>query len=222
MVRSETRKWYLLVAGLVSVSTILLAYSNFHDNSFHFDDSHVIRDNLYIRSLDNVPQFFTDAGTGTSLPANAAYRPIVPLTLAIDYRWGGGLDPRQFRRTQLFLLLWLGTFLFLFYRHLAVPNADGCSRPILSLYAATFFCLHTTNTETMNIVCHRSELLSALGILGAFLVYLSFPRWRRTYAYLIPMVFGNRGSGEQAGPTRMGRLETRFGLSGRLQSGLTR
>ncbi len=98
------RRYFVLVA-LLLLLLLVTAYSNFFDNSFHFDDSHVIENNLYIRSLGNIPRFFTDAGTGTNLPTNAVYRPLVPLTLAIDYQLGGGLQPRQFRLTQLLLLV---------------------------------------------------------------------------------------------------------------------
>ena len=56
--------------------------------------------------------------------------------------------------------------------------------------AATLFAVHTTNTETLNLMHARSELLSAMGVVGSFLVYLYLPRSRRTYLYLLPMVVG--------------------------------
>src|SRR5439155_18800718 len=55
---------------------VLGAYSNSLHNSFHFDDSHVIEENLFIRDLRNLPRFFTDARTFSSLPTNATYRPV--------------------------------------------------------------------------------------------------------------------------------------------------
>src|SRR5258708_959871 len=44
-------------ASLAAVLLVFLAYSNSFRNSFHFDDSHVIVDNLFIRSLANIPRF---------------------------------------------------------------------------------------------------------------------------------------------------------------------
>jgi len=45
----------------------LAAYSNSLRNAFHFDDSHLIVENLHIRDIRNIPRFFTDAPTFSSL-----------------------------------------------------------------------------------------------------------------------------------------------------------
>src|SRR5205807_2760359 len=91
------------------------AYANSLHNSFHFDDSHVIENNLYLRSLSYVPRYFTDAHTFSSLPQNATYRPLVTLSLALDYARGGGLDPRAFHVTQIVLMLLTGGLLVIFF-----------------------------------------------------------------------------------------------------------
>src|SRR4051812_40108069 len=92
-------------AFAAAVLVLVAAYSNSLHNSFHFDDSHVIVDNLYIRSLANIPHFFTDGRTFSSLPSNAIYRPVVSTTLAVDYSLASGLDPLWFHITQLTLLV---------------------------------------------------------------------------------------------------------------------
>ena len=56
--------------------------------------------------------------------------------------------------------------------------------------AATLYAVHTTGTETMNLMHVRSELLSTLGVVGSFLVYLYLPRSRRAHLYLLPMIVG--------------------------------
>jgi hypothetical protein len=67
---------------------ICIAYANSFQNQFHFDDFHTIVDNPAIRSLRNIPRFFTDATTFSVLPANRTYRPVVSTLLAIDYALG--------------------------------------------------------------------------------------------------------------------------------------
>ncbi len=47
--------------------------SNHFDNAFHFDDMHTIVNNEYIRDIRNVPRFFSDVETGSSLPTNQSY-----------------------------------------------------------------------------------------------------------------------------------------------------
>ena len=93
------------------------AYWNSLDNAFHFDDSHVVENNLYIRSLREVPRYFRDATTFSSIRSHASYRPLVSATLAVDYA-RGGLDPRPYHETQIALLLVLGALLTAFYARL--------------------------------------------------------------------------------------------------------
>ncbi|HVR38430.1 MAG TPA: tetratricopeptide repeat protein [Thermoanaerobaculia bacterium] len=173
---------HFLLACAAAIALIVAAYANSLDNSFHFDDSHVIENNLYIRSLDNVPKFFTDAHTFSSLPQNATYRPLVTLSLALDYARGHGLAPRAFHVTQLALLLIVGALLVAFFT------------PILgrwpSLFAATLFCVHTANTETMHLISARSELLSTIGLLASFVLYQRSAFARRSLLYLVPLAIG--------------------------------
>jgi tetratricopeptide (TPR) repeat protein len=188
--RSRGQGWYFAVACLLCAGLLFLSYSDYFHNSFHFDDSHVVEENLHIRSLDNLSRFFTSASTGTSLPINAVYRPLVPVTLAMDYRLGGGLDPWQFHVTQFALLAILGALLVPFYLHLIGNPARRWWYRYLALFMATLFCLHTTNTETLNIISHRSELLSAIGVISAFLLFFSASRGLSSYSCLIPMGIG--------------------------------
>ena len=172
-------RWWL--AALFCTLLIIAAYANSLDNSFHFDDAHVIQTNLFIRSLRNVPLFFRDAHTFSSLPANATYRPLVTLSLALDYA-RGGLDPRPYHVTQIALLLATFALLVAFF----VPMIG----PWRALFAATLFCVHTANTETMNLISARSELLSTAGLLGSFVLFQRSPLARRTLLYLVPLAIG--------------------------------
>jgi tetratricopeptide (TPR) repeat protein len=171
-----------LLACAAAIVLIVAAYANSVGNSFHFDDSHVIVNNLYLRSLHNVPRFFTDANTFSSLPQNATYRPLVTLSLALDYAVGG-LDPRAFHITQIALLLITGALLVMFFATLTGSRW-------IALFCATLFCLHTANTETLNLISARSELLSTIGLLASFLLFIHSPAARRTLLYLLPLAIG--------------------------------
>src|SRR5437867_9236885 len=105
---TRTPRWIFPAACIAGVMLVLAAYSNSLDNSFHFDDSHVIEDNIFIPDIRNIPRFFTDARTFSSIPTNATYRPIISTTLALDYWVGHGLAPRAFHITQLVLLILTG------------------------------------------------------------------------------------------------------------------
>ena len=87
----------LKILGLILVLiTTTLVYSNHFENPFFFDDSHTIESNQAITSLNEWTSFFTDAKTFSSLPANRAYRPMITLMNAVDYKIAGGLNPTYF------------------------------------------------------------------------------------------------------------------------------
>ncbi len=181
--------WTLAGACVLAVVTLVAAYSNSFGNSFHFDDSHVIVDNLYIRSVSNIPRYFLDAATFSSLPANAVYRPLVTTTLALDYRLGGG-DVWQFHLSQLLMLMILAAMIFALWAPLVGGVSDRWWHRYAALLAAALYAVHTTNTETLNMIAARSELLSAMGVVGSFLVYVRVPQSRRWHLYLLPMMVG--------------------------------
>lgn len=182
--------WIFVVVCVLSFFLLFAAYSNHFYNSFHFDDSHVIENNLYIRNLRNIPFFFVDGRTFSSLPRNATYRPLLSVTFALDYWLSGTLEPWQFHVTQFILLALLGIGLVcLFWRLMDLAVVHWWNRYV-ALYTAVLFCVHTANTETINYISSRSDLLSTLGVIGAFLLYLFLPHWRRFHLYLLPMVLG--------------------------------
>lgn len=82
--------------GTVLLVVLLATYANHFQNNFHFDDAHTIVNNAAIRELRNIPMFFRDATTFSSLPSNQSYRPLVSMLLAIDYSLGNGLRPFWF------------------------------------------------------------------------------------------------------------------------------
>lgn len=179
-----------VLAALLCLGLIAAAYAGFFANAFHFDDAHVLVNNLFLRDLGNAGHFFTDARTGSSLPANAAYRPLVTLSLALDYQRAGGLRPEPFHATQLALLALLWLTLAVFYRRVLDLCGPEPANRWLALFAATWFAVHTVNTETMNLMHARSEILSALGVVAGFLLYLASPRLRRLHLYLVPVALG--------------------------------
>lgn len=175
----------LILVSMAALVLVIAAYANFFHNAFHFDDDHVIVENASIRSLANWPRFFTDAHTFSSQPANATYRPLVTLSFALDYAARHSLDPVPFHTTQFFLLLVTAILLAVVYWHLF-----GRDYALLAVAASAIFCVHTANTETMNFLSSRSELISAIGFLGALAIFIHWPEQRKRLLYLIPLALG--------------------------------
>ncbi len=165
------------------LAAILGAYANHFHNAFHFDDFHTVVDNPAVRSLANIPRFFTDATTFSVLPANRTYRPIVSTTLAIDYWMGYGYGPFWFHvSTFLFFLLQVVCLFFLYRR---ILGGEGW----LALLGAAWYGLHPAMAETVNYIIQRGDLYCTLGCVAALLIHARWPGLRRTGLYLLPFAF---------------------------------
>jgi Flp pilus assembly protein TadD len=183
-----------LIAAALAAAAIVFVYSNSLHNSFHFDDQHVIVNNVYIRSLRHVPLFFTDAHTFSTRADHATYRPLVTLTYAIDYAIdyaiGGSFDPLWFHVTQILLLLAIWAMLTVFFHKALDVSRSSPRNGWIALTATTLWSIHTVNTETLNLISARSEQLSAIATIAAFLLIQFSPRARRWHLYLIPIAIG--------------------------------
>ena len=173
----------LAIALLIVALTT--AYANHFHNSFHFDDAHTIVTNAAICELRNIPLFFGDATTFSSLPSNQSYRPLVSTLLAIDYRLGG-LQPFWFHISIFALFIALTLLLaFVVYRLLEIVTPSSTNLWI-ALASAGWYGLHPANADTINYIIASSELISTLGVVVSFAVYFAFPRLRRYYLYVLP------------------------------------
>ena len=137
---------------------LLAAYANHFHNSFHFDDAHTIVNNAAIRELRNIPLFFRDATTFSSLPSNQSYRPLVSTLLAIDYSSRprtatvlvSSVDLRALRRARAAAGLCHSS---LCSKRLQIASCNGW----IALAAAAWYGLHPANADTVNYIIASSK-----------------------------------------------------------------
>src|ERR1051325_1210292 len=171
--------WVLLLA------TLLAVYSNHFQNSFHFDDAHTVVNNAAIQSLRNIPRFFVDATTFSSLPSNQSYRPLVSTLLSIDYCIGG-LNTFWFHLSIFVLFVVLVLMLVLVLRRLLDEAMPGQGNQFIAVAAAALYGLHPANADTVNYIIASAEIMSGLGVVGSFAVYFAFPNLRRYFVFALP------------------------------------
>ncbi len=175
-----------LLLGCV-LAAVLVAYSNHFNNAFHFDDLHTITDNPWIRNIANIPHFFTDAATTSTLPLNRAYRPLVTASLAIDYWLGGGYKPLFFHlSTFVWFLVQLALMFYLFRAIFDSARPDPANTHV-ALFATALYGLHPAIAETVNYIVQRAELYSTLGVIAGLLIYIARRDLRRYGLYLLPV-----------------------------------
>jgi len=179
-----------LVSALLALGLLFLAYAEHFHNPFQFDDAHTIENNQWIRSIDSIPRFFTDATTVSSLPSNQAYRPLLTTLNAFD-TWLGGEGvpiPFYFHLDIFVSYVLLGVLLFFFFLKLLDKARPGhWLNHWLALFGTALFWVHTANAETINYVISRSDSQSTLFVVLAFVLYMSK---RARPFFFIPVIAG--------------------------------
>ena len=189
-VSQRISRWFLSRAGLFAalaiVVLVLLAYSNHFHNGFQFDDAHTIVNNAFIQDLRNIPQFFRDGTTFSSLPSNQSYRPLVSSLLAISYALAAGLKPFWFH-FAIFALFVLQVLLLGYVLHQLLERfSPGATNRWVASIAACWYGLHPANADTVNYIIACSDVISTAGIVASFACYFAFPRGRRYFVYVLP------------------------------------
>ena len=81
--------WRELFAVVLLTATVVVTHKSSISGDFHFDDDHSILENPHIRSIENIPSFFTDPSLFSRNEGSAMYRPLLLTTYALNYTWGG-------------------------------------------------------------------------------------------------------------------------------------
>ncbi len=161
MIRAEqTRQRAFLSVGLLLFAG-LVAYSNSLDGAFVFDDEIAIVKNESLRSLWPLHAVLRPPRDGSPVEA----RPLVNLSLAINYAWGG-LQTRGYHVANLAIHLLAGIALFgCVRRTLLLPRVPVGFRQAslgLSLTCALLWIVHPLQTESVAYTSQRAESLVGL------------------------------------------------------------
>src|SRR5213593_4232584 len=172
------QRFTLLFLALLAVG-LAFSYANSFGIGFYFDDSYGIAGNPAIRSLRNIPLFFSDPFTLTTMRENVDIRPVLVTTFAINYAISGN-EPWSYHVLNLILHFIAAGLVYVIVRdHLWWPAADrgpnGAAR-LPAAAAALFFALAPLNSQTLNYMWARSALLCTTLYLAAFLAVLH-RRW---------------------------------------------
>src|SRR5512138_3670965 len=77
-----------LTAFVALFAVLLIFYSNSFYADWHYDDYHHIKENINLRKISNIKEFFTDPTTFSRNPNTRMYRPLLLATFAINYWFG--------------------------------------------------------------------------------------------------------------------------------------
>lgn len=182
-----------LGAAAAALLLFFIAYSGHFNNAFHFDDIHTITENIWIKDLGNIPKYFSDATTTSTLPVNQAWRPGLTTLNAIDFAIAGKSEPHPLVfHIHIFIgVLLSGVMLFFLFLHFLNKSAPKREwNHWLALFGATFFLVHTANAETINYIIARSDTASTFWVLAGFCMYIFSEKSRKYLLYAVPMIIG--------------------------------
>ncbi|HEC70151.1 MAG TPA: hypothetical protein ENI31_07720, partial [Candidatus Omnitrophica bacterium] len=164
MVNKKYFSFHNLAVFLLIVITFVVYFGSLK-NEFVWDDFLVIVNNNFIKSWNNFCQLFNKSyltspsqiryleviniGSGES-----SYRPVVTLTYFIDYFFYK-LNPWGYHLTNLLLHI-LNVLLLYFLIRLITQNN------IIALLAGLLFAVHPVNTEAVDVITFREDLLCFL------------------------------------------------------------
>ncbi len=179
---TSKRDW-MWGAGLLLVQIVIavLLYRNSAQHAFHLDDGHSITSNPALRSLEQIPSYFTDAKTFSTLQTNVDYRPVLQLSYALNYAAFGFAMP-GWHWTQVALHVWCAFVLYLFlWELLGLTRTEPLERRAVSVLSSLVFLVHPTASGVVNYTSARSSELTAAFLLTAFFLEL---KGRRGFALL--------------------------------------
>ena len=157
--------------GLVHISALLgivfIVYANTLGNSFHYDDSHSLIENRNIRTLSNIPRFFSDPALFSNESNMAMYRPVVLLSYAVNYALGA-YRPLGYHLVN---ILFHATSVVLVYLLLL-----NWGRRNYAWWGAALWGLHPLHSQALNYISARAEIVAAAAVLTALLL-LTKKKW---------------------------------------------
>jgi tetratricopeptide (TPR) repeat protein len=164
--RARSTSYWAIAIGLLAA----IVYLNALGNEFVLDDTRLIRDNVRIRSLANIPHFFASSYWDLE-GTQGLYRPLVLATYAVNYAVHG---LSTFGYTAVNIVLHGAVSLLLF----ALVRGIGGSL-FAAGAAAAVFAVHPVHTEAVTGMAGRTELLAAFFFLIAALLHRMAPETRR-------------------------------------------
>lgn len=155
-------KKHLLAVLLISIIATAI-YSNSLDCSFHFDDQHAIVENYAIHRFDLKQIFFS------------SNRPILDLTLAINYHFG---KLNVFGYHLVSLLLHISNGIMLYFILLWTANLPSMKEKYqersyrIGLYASLIFIAHPIQTQAVTYIISRSSVLATAFYLLTLILFI--------------------------------------------------
>src|SRR3989339_45408 len=155
----------LFLGILISISAIV--YLNTISKSFFWDDELLVKNNVHIRSLKNIPVFFNPGYANVYESAGGGrYRPLRTTSFVFDHLlWGE--DARGYHVTNIILHNSATLILFFLVKIMTGNN-------LAAFLSGLVFAVHPIHTESIIFIKNRSDVLCAIFYFLSMLLFVKF------------------------------------------------
>ena len=180
-------------AIILIVVLTALVYASSLKNSFVWDDHHVIVNNNFIKSWKNFPLIFSkaylisgperDFYSGHNIGSGQlTYRPVITIFHFIDYSFWR-LNAFGYHLTNLILHIFNAILLYFFIGLVVKDRRIG-------LVSSILFALHPVNSESVNVITFRGDLLVFLFFISSFFLFIrsDYYKGRKRLFYYIASI----------------------------------
>jgi len=152
------------VSALAAALVAMLVFAPSLTNGFAYDDEAVVLGDPRIQSLDGLPQILSNGYWADA--TLALYRPFTTLSFALDW----SIAPASAAWFHFVNVLLHGATAALLVLLLARLTSEAAA-----LAGGLVFAVHPVHVEAVANVVGRSEMLAAIGVLGAALAWVALP-----------------------------------------------
>jgi cytochrome c-type biogenesis protein CcmH/NrfG len=163
--------WHIALVA----TACLVVYWNALGNAFHLDDFYRVVDNPGIRGTVPWWQHFVDPSTMSTLPRIEQYRPLLPLTLSINYAIAND-SLAGYHAGNLLLHGVASVLVYLLVVELWRRTPAGAAAERVALAVALLFAVHPISGILVNYICARDQILMQVFLLASLLAWLRLRR----------------------------------------------
>ena len=166
------------IAIVIALAAVLVFHNSLH-NTFALDDFYRVVDNPGIQQFWPPWRHFLDPRTSSTLDRLAQYRPLLPLTLSINYALTGN-SAVGFHLGNLFAQIVASVLAFALclelLRHWSARRWSDTQQLLIAGFAALLFAVHPVSGIAVNYISARDLLLMQCFFLAALLAYARMRR----------------------------------------------
>jgi len=171
----------IFIAMAIIIFVGFLTYGNTMKNEMFWDDYNGIVNNQYIQSWKYFPKYFSESLISGSGNVNNYWRPVILLSLSVDYKIGK-LEPFVYHLQNLFWHILAGVLILLLARQLSINIFWGT-------LIALLFLVHPVQTEAVAYISGRADPMHLSFMLAGLFCFIKSIRKVFSVKYYIGAIF---------------------------------